>query len=222
MGHGGRRPATPHLVASAHLPVPLSLGDSGRVAGERSSARSNRLGAQQVGPQRARPRRVRPEIGAHARGQGVGEAEDCPPGSVEPGAVGSAGGSRCTGQVSTPGFRQPRWVRGRCGAGVPPGRRAGAGRRGAGRTRGPSFGGSFALDSALTETGEARVPEDLGRSLSPRSRGRNLLHQICLSNFLLLPGGAGGSGSCAQLGRWRSVGYSGSPVRAGVGRRRTT
>lgn len=72
------------------------------------------------------PGRARPEIGAHARGQGVGEAEDGPPGSVELSA-GSAGGSRCTGQVSTPGSRPPRWVRGRRGRGGPPGRRAGLG-----------------------------------------------------------------------------------------------
>lgn len=43
---------------------------------------------------------------------------------------------------------------GRCGAGGPRGRPAAAG-----RAHRASFGGGFALDSGLAETGEARVPE---------------------------------------------------------------
>lgn len=70
MGHRGRRQATPHLVASAHLPVPLSLGDSGGVAGERSSARINRLGAQQVGPSAPAPGGFAQQLVRMPRGRG--------------------------------------------------------------------------------------------------------------------------------------------------------
>lgn len=154
----------------------------------------------------------------------MGEAEDGPPGSVE--LIGSAGGGRCTGQVSTLGFRPPRWVRGRCGTGGPPGLSAGAGRRGAGRARGASFGGSFALDSALTETGEAPVPERSAGGFGglPFSLGvaSETLSRNARATFCFCRGGNLGGGSSAQLGRWRFVGYSGSPVRAGAGRRRTT
>lgn len=134
--------------------------------------------------------------------------------------------------MSTPGFRPPKWVRGRCGDRGPPGRRAGAGRRGAGRARGASFGGSFALDSALTETGEARVPErsvgafggSLSFSVFLGLAGETFSTRNARATLCFYPGGSlgGGGGSSAQLGRWRSVSYLGSPVRAGAGRRRAT
>lgn len=99
----------------------------------------------------------------------MGEAEDGPPGSVELSA-GIAGGSRCTGQASTPGFRPPRWVRGRYLAGVPQGDAPGLGGEARG---GRAEGVSVAVSpwTRLSRKPEKRVclsaaREDLGGSLS--------------------------------------------------------
>lgn len=140
----------------------------------------------------------------------------------------SAGGSRCTRQVSSRGSGRP----GRCEAGAAPAvpegvpLRLGDGARG-GRAELVSVAVSpWTWGSKKPEKRGclSAVHEDLGCSLS-RSHGRNLVLLKCLSNFLLLPTqaprrqiqrSAGALEICGLLG------VGGSPVRAESGLHRTT